>query len=197
MVKLDPVNLSISEFRVVYILAKEDLAINAYEIHRKMIRLNLDFFDAILSGEYSFKVMNWDDFIAMFVSFGDIVNYFLKVATNPTSKTDKNKMRDLLNEGDVKSIRKCEKMLRNYFEDFPSVERITRILKNLEKEGYVNKRAVGGREIVWSIPSEFRDSIFQHAKRMKKTRDKELQRVVNPIKEILKGKKEPSRKPLS
>ena len=196
MVKIDPSSLSVAEFRIMFILAKSDLALNSYEINKELLRTNLDFFDMLTEATaFKAQTMDWNKFSSMFGSLREILNFVAKILEDQTiAKGDNKRMKKLMREGDVKSLRQCEKIMRQYIE-MPTVERITRILTNLEKEDYVIKREIGKRESVWSLPNDVKNAIIEHSEKIKKTKEKEFEKLLTPCFEMIQ--RDLSQKPLS
>jgi len=194
--KFDPFLLSVAEFRVVFILAKSDLALNAYEINKELLRINLDFFDTLTEiSEYKAKIMEWSKFSSMFGSIREIFGFVVKIVEdNKISKGDNQRMKKLIDKGDVKSLRECEKIMRQYI-DMPTVERITRILANLESEGYVIKREISKREYVWALPQDVKRMVLDHSDKLKNKNEEEFGKFLLPLIEVFQT--ELSQKPPS
>ena len=94
-----------------------------------------------------------------------------ELATNAYAKLDRENPGDaildnleiLLSDGTAKSMREAEKLLRKHI-DFPTPERIVRLLKRLGDEGLVVSRNAGEKSIYWALTPEVRRDLLNEKK---------------------------------
>ena len=145
------------DFGILYILSQVDFSLNANQIHRDLLIRNIALLDLRANPQPNIDMESL--IVFLYVQYEGAYRLML----SPIDKkftSDLGHMLTLSQEGSFDSIRKCEKLVREYIE-MPTYDRIVRLLKSLKKDGLVVETK-SGRGVVYGVPPEIKEEVLAY-----------------------------------